>query len=218
MTKEVREAVEKKTRILVVDDHPLIIQGITFLIKQFSRAELLGSFQTGNAVLEFLKTNEVDLVLLDVSLPDMNGMDLCLHIKAIQPKALILGISNHTERNIIMQMLQNGASGYLLKNASIDELKKAYCRITNGKTAFSDEVMRIIAQPSASDLKCRPKFTKREKQVLKLIAEGKTTTAIAETLFLSPLTVETHRRNMMQKLNVKNSIELINLAHEQLLI
>jgi len=129
-----------------------------------------------------------------------------------------MAISNHTERSIIMQIIQNGASGYLLKNASVEELNQCMENAMRGDIAFSKEVIEIIAKPSLNDLKGSPKFTKREKQILQLIAQGKTTAQIADELFLSPLTVETHRRNMMQKLDVKNAIELINTATERLLI
>ena len=117
-----------------------------------------------------------------------------------------------------MQIIQNGASGYLLKNASVEELNQCMENAMRGDIAFSKEVIEIIAKPSLNDLKGSPKFTKREKQILQLIAQGKTTAQIADELFLSPLTVETHRRNMMQKLDVKNAIELINTATERLLI
>jgi len=129
-----------------------------------------------------------------------------------------MAISNHTERSIIMQIIQNGASGYLLKNASVEELNQCMENAMRGDIAFSKEVIEIIAKPSLNDLKGSPKFTKREKQILQLIAQGKTTAQIADELFLSPLTVETHRQNMMQKLDVKNAIELINTATERLLI
>ncbi|TCD18295.1 response regulator transcription factor [Pedobacter psychrodurus] len=205
-------------KLAVVDDHPIVIQGIVSLINNLENMQVVGSFQSGSALISFLNTHEIDIVLLDVMLPDVNGIELCAQVKKLSPKTIVIAISNHTERSIIMQILQNGASGYILKNASVEELKNGIETALRGELAFSKEVIEIIAKPSVNDLKGRPKFTKREKQILQLIAQGKTTASIAEELFLSPLTIETHRRNMMQKLDVKNAIELINIATEQLLI
>jgi len=205
-------------KLAVVDDHPIVIQGIVSLINNLENMHVVGSFQSGSALISFLNNNEIDIILLDIMLPDGNGIELCAQVKKLSPKTVVIAISNHTERSIIMQILQNGASGYILKNASVEELKNGIETALRGELAFSREVIEIIAKPSVNDLKGRPKFTKREKQILQLIAQGKTTAGIADELFLSPLTVETHRRNMMQKLDVKNSIELINIATEQLLI
>jgi len=205
-------------RLAVVDDHPIVIQGIVSLINNLDNMKVVGSFQAGNELISFLASNKLDIVLLDIMLPDINGIELCTQVKRLSPATVVIAISNHTERSIIMQMLQNGASGYILKNASVEELKNCIETALNGELAFSKEVIEIIAKPSVNDLKGRAKFTKREKEILRLIAQGKTTACIADELFLSPLTIETHRRNMMQKLDVKNSIELINLATEQLLI
>ncbi|WP_426327385.1 response regulator [Pedobacter sp. R-06] len=205
-------------KLAVVDDHPIVIQGIVSLINNLENMHVVGSFQSGNALISFLNNNAIDIILLDIMLPDGNGIELCAQVKKLSPKTVVIAISNHTERSIIMQILQNGASGYILKNASVEELKNGIETALRGELAFSREVIEIIAKPSVNDLKGRPKFTKREKQILQLIAQGKTTAGIADELFLSPPTVETHRRNMMQKLDVKNSIELINIATEQLLI
>jgi DNA-binding NarL/FixJ family response regulator len=205
-------------KLAVVDDHPIVIQGIVSLINNLENMHVVGSFQSGSALISFLNNNEIDIILLDIMLPDGNGIELCAQVKKLSPKTIVIAISNHTERSIIMQILQNGASGYILKNASVEELKNGIETALRGEMAFSREVIGIIAKPSLNDLKGRPKFTRREKQILQLIAQGKTTAGIADELFLSPLTVETHRRNMMQKLDVKNAIELINIATEQLLI
>ncbi|WP_029985421.1 response regulator [Pedobacter jeongneungensis] len=207
-----------KIKLAVVDDHPIVIQGIVSLINNLGNMDVVGSFQSGGELIAFLNDHELDIVLLDIMLPDINGIELCAQVKKLSPATAVIAISNHTERSIIMQILQNGASGYILKNASVEELKNCIETALNGELAFSKEVIEIIAKPSINDLKGRPKFTKRENEILRLIAQGKTTAGIADELFLSPLTVETHRRNMMQKLDVKNAIELINIATEQLLI
>lgn len=208
----------KKIKLAVVDDHPIVVQGIVSLLENLNDIEVVGSFYTGTDLLTFLKDTHLDMVLIDVMLPDINGIELCAEIKKTSPNTIVLAISNHTERSIIMKIIQNGASGYMLKNASVEELKDCMKNAMRGDIAFSKEVIEIIAKPSFNDLKGSPKFTKREKQILQYIAKGKTTSQIANELFLSPLTIETHRRNMMQKLDVKNAIELINTATERLLI
>ena len=111
-------------------------------------------------------------------------------------------------------MLQNGANGYLLKNASSSEIVSGIADALNGQIAFSKEVKEIIARPSAADLKKIPSLTKREKEILRMIADGKTSVQIGEELFVSPFTVDTHRRNLMQKFEVKNVAALIKIASE----
>lgn len=204
-----------KITLAIVDDHPIVIQGLKTMLANNPGIEVSGSFTNGADLISFLKVDKVHVVLLDIMLPDINGMDLCKEIKNISPGTCILALSNHAERSIIMQTLQNGASGYLLKNAAIEELISCINEALNGGIAFSREVKEIIARPSMNELRGRPQLTKREGQILKLIAAGKTTTMIAEELFVSPLTVETHRRNLIQKFEVKNAAELIMAAVQQ---
>lgn len=208
----------RKTRIIIIDDHPLVSAGLESLLAREADFEVIGTFASGLAGLAFLTQNQADIVILDISLPDVNGVDLCLKIKSLLPQCDVLALSNHTERMLMMQMLQNGASGYLLKNAPIDEIINGIKDCLNGEMAFSKEVKAIMLKPSVNELGARPKITKREKQILKLIEEGKTTMAMADLLFVSPLTIETHRRNLMQKFGVKNALELIKISREQLLL
>lgn len=205
-------------RIAVVDDHQIVIQGLKSLLVNHEEIEIVGSFTSGTAFMTFLKEKYVDVVLLDVMLPDANGMDLCKEIKLISPNTRVLALSNHTERSIVLQMLQNGANGYLLKNISVEELVKSIYESLNGELAFSKEVKEIIARPSQKELRGIPQLTKREKQILQLIADGRTTIVMADQLCLSPLTVETHRRNLLQKFEAKNVAELIRVAAEQKLL
>ncbi len=204
--------------IAIVDDHSLILQGLVSLLGRIRSYEVSATFTKGNELLQFLRTDPVDIVLLDISLPDINGLDLCLEIKRIAPDVIILGLSNHTERSVILQLMQNGASGYLLKNIDIVELEKCLDRAVNKQMVFSSAVQEIIANPTGSDLPLLPKLTKRETEILKLIALGKTSVQIAEELFLSPLTIETHRKRMMSKFKTKNMMSLIKITTENRLI
>jgi len=202
----------RKISLAIVDDHPIVVQGLQMILTNNSDINVTGCFTSGSDFIEFLKNNEVDIVLLDIMLPDSNGMDLCKEIKSVSPNTCVLALSNHSERSIVMQMLQNGASGYLLKNVSVQELTNCIYEALNGEVAFSKAVKEILARPSANDLKGIPQLTKREKEVLQLIAEGKTTALMAKHLFVSPLTIETHRRNLLQKFEVKNVASLIKIA------
>lgn len=201
-----------KLSIALVDDHPVVIEGLCKLLDNKEHLQVAGSFTTGDAFRQFMKANKVDVVLLDISLPDVSGMDLCKDIKLLYPATCVLILSNHSERSIILQALQHGASGYLLKNASSAELIACIQEALSGQITFSREVKEIIARPSATELKGIPALTKREKEILHLISEGITTTGIAEQLSLSPLTIETHRRNLLQKFDVKNVAALIKIA------
>lgn len=130
----------------------------------------------------------------------------------------ILGLSTYSEPSIINQMIKNGVKGYLLKNATSDELVNAISQVHKGNFYFGSEVQKILADSVSQESKNIPKLTRRETHILRLIADGKTTNSIAEELFISPLTVETHRRNLMQKLEVSNAASLIKIAVEHKLI
>ena len=202
----------------IVDDHPIVIEGLKMLLQNEPNIHLVGGFCTGVDILSYIRTNKVDLVLLDITLPDINGMELCQLIKKGSVATIILILSNHTERSIIMQTIQNGASGYLLKNSTIDELRHCITEAVKGNICYSKAVMEIISRPSKNELQGAPRLTRREKEILALIAAGKTSQVIGQELFLSPLTIDTHRKNLIQKFSVKNVAELIMAATQQNLL
>lgn len=201
-----------KLRTVIVDDHPIVIEGLRNLLSHEDNIDIVEGFCKGRELLSYMPTHRTDMVLLDISLPDINGMDLCLMIKEISESTLILILSNHTERSIILQTIQNGASGYLLKNSSLPELRKCIDEAVKGNICYSREVIEIISRPSKNASEGPPKLTRREKQILAMLAEGKTSQIIGEELFLSPLTIDTHRRNLIQKFGVKNVAELMMAA------
>lgn len=204
--------------IVIVDDHPIVIQGLKMMLENEKYFHIAATFNDGGGIRNFIKTNEADIVLLDITLPDSNGIELCAEIKKMRPETSVIMLSNRSERSIIMQCIQNGASGYLLKNATIDELHSCIRGALSGNIVFCNEVKEIISKPSQNELSGIPRLTKREKEILKLLTEGKTSVAIAEELFLSPLTVDTHRKNIIQKFQVKNVAELINVAVQNNLV
>ncbi|MGB5556062.1 MAG: response regulator transcription factor, partial [Flavobacteriaceae bacterium] len=175
-------------------------------------------FTNGRDTLAYLEKEKVDVVLLDVNLPDINGVEMVKLILDIRATIGVLGLSTYSEPSIINQMIKNGVKGYLLKNATADELVNAISQVHQGRFYFGSEVQKILADSVSQESKDLPKLTRRETHILRLIAEGKTTNTIAEELFISPLTVETHRRNLMQKLEVSNAASLIKIAVEHKLI
>jgi DNA-binding NarL/FixJ family response regulator len=188
------------------------MEGLKTILQNNTDIEVAGCFVTGENLLAALDSLAPDIVLLDIALPDVNGITLCQKIKERAPDVCVLIFSNHSERSMIMQAIQNGASGYLLKNAALDELRDGIREALDGNIAFSREVKEIISRPSRNELAGPPQLTRREKQMVKLVAEGKTSAGIAAELSLSVLTIETHRRNLMQKFGVRNTAELIRIA------
>ncbi len=205
----------KQIRLVIVDDHPIVIQGLRSVFMNNAHITIIADFNLGKDLTDFMATNQVDLVLLDGMLRDGNGIDLCRKIKMISTDTYVLAFSHTNERSIITQMLHQGASGYLLKNTSVEELTHCIYKTLNGEVTFSKAVKEVLARPASGDLKRVPELTKREKEVLGLIAEGKTTTLMAKQLFVSPLTIESHRRNLLQKFEAKNVASLIHLASGQ---
>lgn len=211
---------DNSVNVAIVEDHPIVIEGLRKILAAESIVKDVSEFHTGNSFLEKLKSDNstVDVVLLDISLPDSNGVDLCREIKEINSDIIVIGFSNHSDRSLVMQLLDHGASGYLLKNASAAEIISSIKEAIDGHITFNDEIRKVMTRPSAGDLKRLPPLTKREKQVLLKVSEGKTSVQIAAELQVSPLTIETHRRNLMQKLESKNVAGLIKVAIERKLI
>lgn len=198
-----------KIDIIIVDDHPIVIEGLKSLLANYKRVTVSHAFSTGSELIAHLSANSCDLILMDINLSDMSGIELCEHIRSMNPRIKIIGISTYNDASIIRQMIQSGARGYLIKNASGEELYESIRNVYSGETYLCSEVQRILAE---SAVKSVPHLTRREKEILGLIASGDTTPQIAEKLFLSPLTVETHRKNLMQKFSVNNSAAMVKMA------
>ncbi len=206
--------------VVLVDDHPVVVEGLQKILATAFKEAVLKDFTSGEDFIDYLSSKdvEIDLVLLDITLPRKSGIEICQTIKLISPSTIIIAFSNHAERSIILKMIQNGASGYILKNAGAQEMLTCIEEVLNGQIGFSMEVKKIMARPMPEDVKDMPTISKREKQILQMIGEGKTSVEIAAELFLSPLTVETHRRNLMQKFDVKNAATLMKMAIQKNMI
>lgn len=207
-----------KIKVVIIDDHQLVIEGLKSLLQASKDIKVVGNFKTGSEGLHFLKENQVDVVLLDINLPDINGIDVCKEITKHYKKVAVIGLSTYGERSIINQMISNGAKGYLLKNVTESELIEAINKVYRGNYYYGNEIQKTMVNTIFQTMGEMPRLTKREKQILQQIVSGKTTNTIAEELFISPLTVETHRRNLMKKMNAPNVATLVKIAIEKMLV
>jgi DNA-binding NarL/FixJ family response regulator len=196
-------------KIFITDDHYMIVEGIRSLLQHETGMEWMGHAMTAASCLSFLQQQQPDVILMDINLPDMSGIDLCQEVKTKYPAIHILGLSSFNQQSFIQKMIDNGASGYILKNATREELTEAIETVMNGQKFLSLEAAATIRKNEDSKI---PVITRREKEVLALIAEGLTNNEIAEKLFISTTTVDTHRKNLLSKFEVKNTATLIRLA------
>ena len=199
----------RPVKVFIVDDHFMVIEGIRSLIQHVPYIEWAGHAMKAESCLNFLKMHQPDVILMDINLPDVDGIRLCKQVKDLYPSVFVLGLSTFNQRSFIQRMMESGASGYLLKNASEEEILEAIDTAMKGKTYLSEE--SSVAMQKAASVPV-PVVTRRELQVLELIAEGLTNHEIADKIFVSVTTVETHRKNLLLKLGAKNVAELVKLA------
>jgi DNA-binding NarL/FixJ family response regulator len=198
-------------KIFIVDDHYMVVEGIQTLLANEKDIEFIGSASTAESCRAFLKQKQPDVLLMDISLPDGNGIQLCKEVRQTYPNVYVLGLSTFNQESFISKMLDNGASGYILKNATQKELREAVIAVSNGKTYIAFEAaktLRLAKSQQAGDII----IGRREKEVLELLADGLTNHEIADKLEISINTVDTYRRSLLSKLNAKNTPELIKLA------
>jgi DNA-binding NarL/FixJ family response regulator len=196
-------------KVFITDDHYMIVEGIRSLLHHEKDIEWMGHAMTAASCLAFLQQQQPDVILMDINLPDKSGIDLCKEVKAKYPAIHIVGLSSFNQQSFIQKMIENGASGYVLKNATREELMEAIETVTQGQQFLSHEAAATVRRNDDSKI---PVITRREKEVLLLIAEGLTNNEIAEKLFISTTTVDTHRKNLLAKFEVKNTATLIRLA------
>ena len=198
-------------KVFIVDDHYMVIEGIRSLLQNEKNVEWTGHAMNANSCHAFLRQQQPDIILMDINLPDKSGIDLCKEVKEAYPRIFIIGLSTFNQQSFIQKMMDNGASGYVLKNATQQELMEAIEIVVKGKTYLSDEVSRSLRKNENDPT---PVLTRREKEVLELIAGGLTNNEIAEKIFISPSTVDTHRKNLLAKLEARNTAELVKLAFQ----
>lgn len=195
----------------------MVVEGIRSLLVNEKDIEFIGAASTASSCLSFLKNQQPDVLLLDINLPDGNGIDLCREIRQNYPHVFILGLSTFNQASYIQDMMNNGASGYVLKNATQKELTEAIHLAAIGKTYMAYEVAKTL---HSAEKQQSPELVlgRREKEILNLIKDGFTNPEIAEKLSLSVNTIDTYRKSLLSKLNAKNSADLVRLAFKYKLI
>lgn len=207
-------------RVCIVDDHKMVIEGFQLLLKDEEDILVVGHALNAEGAIETMEEIAPDVILLDINMPGMNGIDACKCLVKQIPNVKIIAITMHKESSLIKMMLGNGAKGYVLKNAGKDELVEAIHTVYKGKM-YLDDVSNEVIINTLSDKKrgnassgLFPKLSRREKEVLNLILNEHTTQEIADKLFISFGTVETHRRNMLIKTGTRNTAGLVRVALE----
>lgn len=208
-------------KVAIADDHAMFVDGIDSILEGEKDISVVGRCYDGPSAIKFVDENEVDILLLDVNLPGMSGIEVCKTLKAKKSNLNIIAISMFNEESFVTEILNNGAQGYILKNTGREELLKAIRTVKGGQSYFSKDVTQTIMKGlmkhrkgSSKSQKFFPKISRREKEVLKLIIEEFTTQEIANKLFISLKTVESHRSSLLAKLNARNSAGLVRIALE----
>ena len=215
-----------KIRVMVVDDHDIVRYGICSVLKSSPDIEVVGEASNGVQAVEQFNDLLPDVVLLDISMPEMNGIETTRTIVRNHSNARVLILTMHLNEEYLNQVLSAGASGYILKNTEIGEMLNAIRTVAQGRQIFSAPISTLMTEKYVRSAQYNqdskdsdnPSLTKRETEILQKIADGKTSQEIAEILFISPRTVDTHRANLIQKLGVKNSAGLVRYAIENQLV
>jgi DNA-binding NarL/FixJ family response regulator len=198
-------------KIFIVEDHAVVIEGIRALLHNENDIAIVGTCDTAAGCLEYFAAHTADVILMDINLPDASGVELCLQIKTMYKEVMVLALSTYNQGIYMNKIMENGASGYLLKNISRQELIDAVKTVSRGGVYFSFEAGKIYKSTLEKNSRT-PVLTKREKEILKLIAEGLTNIQISQQLFISIDTVDTHRKNLYTKLNINNTALLVRYA------
>ncbi|MEO9476550.1 MAG: response regulator transcription factor [Cyclobacteriaceae bacterium] len=201
-----------KIKIIVVDDHQLFREGMLSLLAKNDGLEIVGEAENADKFFQLMDTADPHVVLIDITMPGLNGLEVIKMSKSKYPAAKFIVLTMHAEGQYVVRAVRNGAFGYLIKNADEQELLDAIETVASGKKYFNSEISQLMIGNMAIEEESDKKLSEREQEVLELVSEGKTTKEIAEQLFVSARTVETHRVNMMKKLNVQNTAELIKKA------
>jgi len=199
----------KMIKVILTEDHPLVTEGIKAMLEAERDIQCIGACSSGDMLRHLLHQRRPDVILMDINLPDASGIDLCREIKHTSPGINIIALSINNHPSVIRQMMESGADGYVLKDAGKQEILTAIRSVMQHKMFFSHSAAQAMRKPESATL---PALTRREKEVLELIAEGLTNREISEKLFVDVCTIDSHRKNMLSKYGVKNTSALIKLA------
>jgi DNA-binding NarL/FixJ family response regulator len=205
----------KKISILITDDHKLIREAWALVLNTDPRFEVIAEVSSGEEAIEVSKQLRPDIVILDINLPGINGMEAIPLIRKFSPGSKILGVSLHTQPTFARKMMQNGASGYITKNSSKDEMFRAIIEIYNGNRYICEEIKNILSEKTLGDDEPSGinSLSQREIEIISYVKKGFSSKEIANTLHLSVKTIEVHRYNLMKKLGLKNAASLVNFIH-----
>jgi DNA-binding NarL/FixJ family response regulator len=211
-----------KIKVFILDDHQMLIDGIKALLINEKQFEITGTATNAKTALEMVRQNPPEIILSDINMPEMDGVAFTREIKRTHPDLKVLALSMFGEKSTISEMLDAGASGYILKNTGQQELIDALLKISQGGMFFSDEIsaemMKAMSERGQKKDEEKIHLTDREKEIIQLIAKEYSNAQIGETLFISERTVETHRKNIFRKANTKTVVGLIKFAIEHKLI
>jgi DNA-binding NarL/FixJ family response regulator len=208
---------ETKINILIADDHQMFVDGLRRLLLTRQEFHIVGEAYAGEGAITLLEQNQVDILILDINMPSMDGMEVTRIVNKRFPEVKILILSMYTETDFATEVLEQGASGYLIKNTGKEELFEAIHQVMNKGKYISQSIQTkpphpIENGPAREGFGKKYNLTKRETEILKLLVQGKTSPEIADILFLAIYTVDTHRKNLLRKLNVKNTAGLVRFA------
>ena len=208
----------KEIRIILADDHQLVLDGMRSMLQALEGFSIVAEARNGLEVLEAARKTEFDVILMDIEMPQLNGIEATRILLAEQPDAKVLALTMFNEKGIIVKVMEAGAKGYVLKNANFNELVEAIQKVASGQNFISSDVIATLMEKDSVRVESSKteidagSLTKREIEILKLIAQGFSNKEIGEKLFISHRTVDTHRTNLLDKLEVKNIAGLIRFA------
>ncbi len=204
-------------RILLVDDHQMMRDGLRSILDLEGDLEVVGEAANGYEALEMAKTLRPEVIVMDIAMKDLNGIDATRQIIAQDPRAKVIALSTHSDESYVLSMLEAGASGYVLKDSAVDEMRRAIRVVVGGHHYLSPEVAGSVVHshlrgPSQERVSVHSLLAPRERQILQLLAEGQTSSEIARKLHIATTTVDSHRRNIMKKLDLHSVAELTKYA------
>jgi two-component system response regulator NreC len=205
------------TRVLIADDHKIFREGLRALLEKQRGIEVVAEAKDGLEAVHFAQKLIPDVVIMDVAMPEKNGMEATRETLEVLPKTKVIALSMHSDRRFVLQMLKAGAVGYLLKDSAFEELAAAIQAVVSGQTYLSPKITDVVIKEylhsqARSEASVFTILTHREREVLQLLAEGKSTKEIAATLHVSVKTIETHRQQVMDKLDIHSVAELTKYA------
>lgn len=213
-----------KIRIIIVDDHKIFRDGLMLMLDNFEFVDVVGQAENGVEFLDLIAEKQADIVLMDINMPKLNGIEASKIALKQYPDLKIIALTSFADDEYIEQMISAGVEGYMLKRADIDDFEKAIKRVSEGGSYFSDEIIKVMTRSlyqtkeQKKSVAEKPDFTKREMEVLQLICDGLNNEQIAAKIFLSPKTIEKHKSSLFQKTGTYNTVNLVIYAFKNKLM